>query len=72
MQFSLDMTAGGSYVEAAINSWGVSDEQSEAVAIRIRKNLEKHDIIELQNLNEPNDLLLKFLTLLNFIFFIQQ
>jgi hypothetical protein len=65
-----DKTAGGSYIEAAIYSWGVSDEQLvNTVARRIKDTLSEEPsmtwpphVDELEKPEEPNDLLLKFLT----------
>ena len=63
-------SAGGSYIEAAINSWGVSDEQLiNTVARRLKEKLTGDASIdwpphveELEQDERPNDLLRKLLT----------
>ena len=63
-------SAGGSYIEAAINSWGVSDEQLlNTVARRLKEKLKGDASIdwpphveELKQDERPNDLLRKLLT----------
>ena len=65
-----DTTAGGSYIEAAINFCGVSDEQLiNTVARRLKEKLSKEDIMkwppavqELENHEEPHIFLRQFLT----------
>ena len=62
-------SAGGSYVEAAIHSWGISDEQLlNNVARRLKNKLNGQTglawpphINELEDTEQPNDLLRKFL-----------
>ena len=63
-------STGGSYIEAAINSWGVNDEQLlNTVARRLREKLKDETAIywpphveELEQDERPNDLLRKLLT----------
>ena len=63
-------SAGGSYIEAAINSWGVSDEQLLNTVDRRLKEKLKGDasidwpphVAELEQDERPNDLLRKLLT----------
>ena len=63
-------SAGGSYIEAAINSWGISDEQLLNTVARGLKEKLKDDasidwpphVEELEQDERPNDLLRKLLT----------
>lgn len=65
-----DTTAGGSHVEAVINSWGISDEQlKNTVASYLKENLSKEGFMkwpptvqELENHEEPHSLLRQILT----------
>ena len=65
-----DTSSGGSFVEAAIHSWGVGDEQlHNTVARRLKRNLAGDACMnwpprvdELEQKEEPNILLRKFLT----------
>ena len=64
-----DTESGGTYIEAAINSWGISDEQHiNNVARRLKEKLEKHEglvwpptIEEIETDETPDPILLKFL-----------
>ena len=66
----IHLSTGGSYIQAAIESWGISDEQLiKNVACRMRDKLSGETgmtwppyIDDLETSEEPNVLLQKFLT----------